>query len=89
VVSDANLKRLAGTYDAGGRRVVVTVEHGILMAGFGESSDRIELIPESDTAFLPISDGLPRFKFVPTADGHVDEIEFPGGKAKRVAQRDR
>jgi CubicO group peptidase (beta-lactamase class C family) len=84
LVSSANLTRLAGTYEVGDSRLVLAVDKGILTASI-DGAGGVELIPESETVFLPAVDGLPPLKFVAGADGHVDEIDFPGGgKAKRV-----
>jgi CubicO group peptidase (beta-lactamase class C family) len=80
----AKLQRLTGTYAVGGTRIVVAVDRGALTAAFDGSADKIELLAESETDFHPMSDGLPKFKFLVSPNGHVDEIEFPGAKAQRV-----
>jgi CubicO group peptidase (beta-lactamase class C family) len=78
VIPAAKLQLFTGTYEAGGTRIIVALDKGTLTVAFAGSGDKIELLAESETEFLPMSDGLPKLKFM------RDEIEFPGGKAKRI-----
>ncbi|HEY3739066.1 MAG TPA: serine hydrolase domain-containing protein [Bryobacteraceae bacterium] len=83
-VSIESLRKLAGTYNAGGTLIAVAVsDSGVLTGAVGEGG-KVELLPESESVFLPMTDGLPTFKFVRGADGTASAIEFPGGKATRV-----
>jgi CubicO group peptidase (beta-lactamase class C family) len=77
VIPAAKLRQLTGTYEVGDTRIVVALDNGALTVAVA-GGDKIELLAESETDFLPMSDGLPKLKFL------RNEIEFPGGKAKRV-----
>jgi hypothetical protein len=43
-----------------------------------------EFLAESETEFFPLTDGLPKLKFVLKADGTVDQFDVFGTKATRV-----